>query len=59
MGLLSKAAPQMNFLTEGFPISLLVTFFIMTSALPFMMEAFSRLVEASFDDLGILVGGAL
>lgn len=59
MGLLSKAAPQMNFLTEGFPISLLVTFFIMLSALPFMMEAFSRLVEASFNDLGILAGGTV
>ncbi len=59
MGLLSKAAPQMNFLTEGFPITLAVTFFIMISALPFMMEAFSHLVEASFDDLGILVGGKL
>jgi flagellar biosynthesis protein FliR len=57
MGLLSKAAPQMNFLTEGFPITLAVTFFIMISALPFMMEAFSHLIEASFDDLGILVGG--
>jgi flagellar biosynthesis protein FliR len=59
MGLLSKAAPQMNLLTEGFPITLTVTFFIMLSALPFMMEAFSHLVEASFDDLGILVGGKL
>jgi flagellar biosynthesis protein FliR len=59
MGLLSKAAPQMNLLTEGFPISLMVTFFILLSALPFMMEAFSHLVDASFDDLGILVGGAL
>jgi flagellar biosynthesis protein FliR len=59
MGLLSKAAPQMNFLTEGFPITLAVTFFIMISALPFMMEAFSHLIEASFDDLGILVGGKL
>ncbi len=59
MGLLSKAAPQMNLLTEGFPISLAVTFFILLSALPFMMEAFSHLVDASFDDLGILVGGAL
>lgn len=59
MGLLSKAAPQMNLLTEGFPITLTVTFFILLSALPFMMEAFSHLVEASFDDLGILVGGKL
>jgi flagellar biosynthetic protein FliR len=59
MGLLSKAAPQMNLLTEGFPVSLAVTFFIMLSSLPFMMEAFSHLVDASFDDLGILVGGKL
>jgi flagellar biosynthetic protein FliR len=59
MGLLSKAAPQMNLLTEGFPISLAVTYFIMLSALPFMMEAFSHLIDASFDDLGILVGGKM
>jgi flagellar biosynthetic protein FliR len=59
MGLLSKAAPQMNLLTEGFPITLTVTFFILLSSLPFMMEAFSHLIEASFDDLGILVGGKL
>jgi len=58
MGLLSKAAPQMNLLTEGFPISLAVTFFLLVTALPFMMEAFSRLVESGFNDLGILVGGA-
>jgi flagellar biosynthetic protein FliR len=55
----SKAAPQMNLLTEGFSITLAVTFFIMLSAMPFMMEAFSHLIEASFDDLGILVGGKL
>jgi flagellar biosynthesis protein FliR len=59
MGLLSKAAPQMNLLTEGFPITLMVTFFILLSSLPFMMEAFSHLIDASFDDLGILVGGKL
>jgi flagellar biosynthetic protein FliR len=59
MGLLSKAAPQMNLLTEGFPITLSVTYVIMLTALPFMMEAFSHLIEASFDDLGILVGGKL
>jgi flagellar biosynthesis protein FliR len=57
MGLLSKAAPQMNFLTEGFPITITVTYVIMLTALPFMMEAFSHLIEASFNDLGILVGG--
>jgi flagellar biosynthesis protein FliR len=59
MGLLSKAAPQMNFLTEGFPITLTVTYVILLTSLPFMMEAFSHLIEASFDDLGILMGGKL
>jgi flagellar biosynthetic protein FliR len=59
MGLLSKAAPQLNLLTEGFPISLSVTFFLLVATLPFMMETFSRLIEASFNDLGILVGGRL
>jgi flagellar biosynthesis protein FliR len=59
MGLLSKAAPQMNFLTEGFPITITVTYVILLTALPFMMEAFSHLIEASFNDLGVLVGGKL
>jgi flagellar biosynthetic protein FliR len=59
MGLLSKAAPQMNFMSEGFAITLTVTYVILLTALPFMMEAFSHLIEASFDDLGILVGGKL
>jgi flagellar biosynthetic protein FliR len=57
LGLLSKAAPQMNLLTEGFPISLIVTFTIMVLALPLMMEAFSRLIDASYSDLARLVGG--
>lgn len=59
LGLLSKAAPQMNLMTEGFPINLIVTFVIMLSALPLMMEAFSRLIEAGFGDLARLVGGTL
>jgi flagellar biosynthetic protein FliR len=59
MGLMSKAAPQMNFMSEGFAITLTVTYVILLTALPFMMEAFSHLIEASFDDLGILVGGKL
>jgi len=59
LGLLSKAAPQMNLMTEGFPISLMVTFFIMLVSLPMMMEAFSRLIDAGFGDLARLVGGTL
>lgn len=58
LGLLSKAAPQMNLLSEGFPLTLTATFLIMIASLPFMMEAFSRLIEAGYGDLGVLVGGA-
>lgn len=58
LGLLSKAAPQMNLLTEGLPVSLLVTYVLLVACLPFMMEAFSRLIEAGFSDLGTLLGGA-
>jgi len=58
MGLLSKAAPQMNLLTEGFPISLGVTYILLIASMPFMIEAFSRIIGSSFNDLAVLVGGA-
>ena len=58
-GLLSKAAPQINLLTEGFPISILVAFLLMAAAMPYMIEAFSALVDAGFENVaGILQGRA-
>jgi flagellar biosynthetic protein FliR len=57
LGLLSKAAPQMNLLTEGFPITLSASFLIMIATMPFMIDAFSRMIEGGFSDIGILVGG--
>jgi len=57
-GLLSKAAPQINLLSEGFPISILVAFFVMASAMPFMIEAFSSLIDSGFESIAsILQGG--
>jgi flagellar biosynthetic protein FliR len=47
-GLISKAAPQINILSEGFPISITVAFLLIHTALPFMTEAFSRVVDAGF-----------
>ncbi len=47
-GLISKAAPQINILTEGFPISITVAFVLILATMPFMVEAFSRLIEAGF-----------
>lgn len=45
VGLLSKAAPQMNLLSEGFPIMMLLSFFIITALMPTLCDFFGR----SFD----------
>jgi flagellar biosynthetic protein FliR len=65
-GLISKAAPQINILTEGFPIAITVTFVLIFYTMPFMVEAFSRVVEAGFRVLegffiqtGVPIGGGL
>jgi flagellar biosynthetic protein FliR len=67
-GLISKAAPQIIILSEGFPISITVAFILIYAALPFMTEAFSRVIGSGFRTLHdlyiqigqrILEGGAL
>jgi flagellar biosynthetic protein FliR len=47
-GLISKTAPQINILSEGFPISIMVAFILIFVAMPFMTEAFSRVISAGF-----------
>ncbi|MDR1445248.1 MAG: flagellar biosynthetic protein FliR [Treponema sp.] len=59
-GLISKAAPQINILSEGFPISITVAFLLIFASLPYMTEAFSRVINSgfsSFRDLLIRAGG--
>ncbi|HUX38989.1 MAG TPA: flagellar biosynthetic protein FliR [Rectinemataceae bacterium] len=58
LGLLSKAAPQMNLLTEGYPITLTAAWLIMIATMPFMAEAFSRMIDGGFGDLARMLGGA-
>jgi flagellar biosynthetic protein FliR len=48
-GLVSKAAPQINILSEGFPLSIMAAFVLLFATLPFMTEAFSRVIAAGFD----------
>jgi flagellar biosynthetic protein FliR len=48
MGLLAKAAPQMNLLMMGFPVAIGVAFLILFFTLPFLMEAFGRIIDLSF-----------
>ena len=53
-GLISKAAPQINILSEGFPISITVAFLLIYTTLPFMTEAFSRVINSGFASLQTL-----
>ena len=42
MGLLAKAAPQMNLLMMGFPVAIGVAFTMLFLILPFLVEAFAK-----------------
>ena len=48
MGLLAKAAPQMNLLMMGFPVAIFVAFFILYITLPFLMETFGSIIDTGF-----------
>jgi len=55
MGLLAKAAPQMNLLTMGFPITISVAFIVIFLTLPFLVQAMSTVVQQSYDSLAVLL----
>jgi len=55
MGLLAKAAPQMNLLMMGFPIAIGTALIIIAVATPFLIGAFSRLLEGGFEQLGTII----
>ncbi|MGP1576395.1 MAG: flagellar biosynthetic protein FliR [Treponema sp.] len=62
MGLLSKAAPQMNLLSEGFPITIMLTFLLLTISLPQMVNFFLAIIDngfTAFETLLIEVGGSI
>lgn len=50
-GLLTKAAPQMNLLSEGFPIMIIVAFLVINFAFPKLIDFFMGSFEKSFFDL--------
>lgn len=49
MGLLAKAAPQMNLLVLGFPISIGITFVVLIVGMPFLAEAISQFIDEGFE----------
>ncbi len=51
MGLLAKAAPQMNILVMGFPLAIGVAFLLLLATLPFLLEAFGGLIDATFEKM--------
>ncbi|MCL2175510.1 MAG: flagellar biosynthetic protein FliR [Treponema sp.] len=53
-GLISKAAPQINILSEGFPISIMTAFVLLFASLPFMIEAFTRVIDSGFSNIQTL-----
>ncbi|MDR0301472.1 MAG: flagellar biosynthetic protein FliR [Treponema sp.] len=53
-GLISKAAPQINILSEGFPISISVAFILIYASLPFMTEVFARVIDSGFKTIETL-----
>ena len=48
MGLLSRAAPQMNLLSEGIPLTMLLGFLFLALSLPVMCDLFMRLFDGAF-----------
>lgn len=61
VGILSKAAPQMNLLSEGFPILMLTSFFLIFILMPSFMEFFTSTFVSGFEYIGKLLtdlGGA-
>jgi len=53
-GLISKAAPQINILSEGFPISISVAFILIYASLPFMTQAFANVIDSGFRSIQTL-----
>lgn len=56
LGLLSKAAPQMNVFTLGFPIKILLTFGLVGLALPLLPTAVERLLDAAVRSGSLITG---
>lgn len=51
MGLLGKAAPQMNLMMIGFPITILTGFVVMILVLPYLGDAFGALLDDGLETM--------
>jgi len=55
MGLLSKAAPQMNLLMVGFPISITISFLLILILIPGLVEFISYYIDDMFKDIWFML----
>ncbi len=51
LGVLTRAAPQLNIFAIGFPITMMVGFFALMLSLPYCVPVFERLFEAGFGSM--------
>ncbi len=57
LGVVSRAAPQLNLFAVGFPVSMAVGFLMLVLGLPALRAAFERLLGESFAAATAIVGG--
>jgi len=53
MGIMARAAPQLNIFSVGFPITMLVGFFVLVLTLPTVASTFQSLVFSAFDNMSL------
>ncbi|MBN1687232.1 MAG: flagellar biosynthetic protein FliR [Spirochaetales bacterium] len=58
MGLLAKAAPQINLLMLGFPIAISVAFIVILLIAPLLVETFAKIIDGSFETVSRIFAAA-
>lgn len=55
LGILSKAAPQMNILMLGFPIKILIAFVVLTITMPIIVQTMFSQFDTFFDHMDVIL----
>ena len=51
MGLLAKAAPQLNLLMLGFPLAIIMAFVMILLSLPMILSFFGNIIDLGFEEI--------
>lgn len=57
MGLMAKAAPQMNLLMVGFPIQISLGLFMLIITIPALFNLFSSILDRTWEVIGSIILG--